>query len=223
MDPGNWNSGTLPKAGDVVSFPPAFSQFGLGRCDPASTAPCIHGGVVKTGPLSSQASADISLTRLNLPTNGKLQFGNGTRVTFVERSVNSTKRVQWKDRGASSTDFMCANNWLVQGTSSNPAFEPPCYLDVAVFPEVGFSQVDFMLVHYAVRVFDDVCLVCVGQDLLRERAKKFFRWNHFARWKCCAQRLSPIFWVQLGPAAKPLSATVCNCDLGRVLHGLVCK
>ena len=138
LNPENWKSGLTPQAGFTVSFPDSFSEFGADRCTTSNT-PCAKGGIISIQASSPGVVAVVTMSRLLLPINGRIQLVGNTALTFVEGAPgldpnNST--AEWLDRGPSGIDFACANNWVVQGTASNPDFIIPCYEDKAAFPTV---------------------------------------------------------------------------------------
>ena len=134
FDINNWENNALPKAGDVVSFSESFEEFNLNEC--TSTADqCQKGGVVLVKAPKGKTVAEIQVTKLVLPVDGKLEFAGDTVMTLVDSS--SAKSAPWKER-PHQYDFNCAANWVVTGTTSNPNFGFPCYLDTAIFSDVGF-------------------------------------------------------------------------------------
>ena len=136
MNAANWQSGIMPQAGDVVSFPDSFANFGSDRCTTA-TSTCRVGGVISIQAPAGQETATLSFAKWNLPSNGKFSFKSDTKINLVAANTSSPRETSWLDRGAKSTDFKCANNWVVTGTTTNPNFTIPCYQDKASFLEVS--------------------------------------------------------------------------------------
>jgi hypothetical protein len=128
----NWEDNVLPTAGDVISFPENFDTFNLEECTTVAEQ-CEQGGVVLIKAPKGQTTAEVEITRLELPENSKLEFQGRTKMYLVESTSKNEKK--WKER-EHQFDFNCAANWVVTGTALNPNFKIPCYSDVAVFSDV---------------------------------------------------------------------------------------
>ena len=126
---------TLPTVGDIVRFPESFSAFNLERCSAKTAASCDQGGVVSIRRPKGKTFAEIKVTKLVLPTEGDIVLSDDTDIYFVEVSADRTRELSWLER-EHQFDFSCAANWVVTGTSSNPNFAIPCYLDTATFLDV---------------------------------------------------------------------------------------
>ena len=56
-------------------------------------------------------------------------------LSGIPSNETEVQKSEFVDRSATGTDFNCADNWVVSGTSSNPGFDIPCFQDKATFPE----------------------------------------------------------------------------------------
>ena len=79
--------------------------------------------------------AQIDLEMLVFPTDGQISFLGDTTMNFIDTPENSPA-IEFVDRSTTGRDFMCADNWVVGGTNSNPGFRVPCFQDKAVFSQV---------------------------------------------------------------------------------------
>jgi hypothetical protein len=184
MNPENWVSGLLPTSTDVVSFPPAFAQFGAARC-PTVSLNCRIGGVVTIQAPASASTVALSLGKWVLPSNGKFSFLSNTQIKFVEfdSSRNTTVQSAWVDRNVNQgTDFKCANNWVVSGTNGkNTDFSIPCSQDKAIFPAVSLKYLSclppIMLLRFqnAIKVSPNLTILQIDKILMDGFRALFFR------------------------------------------------
>ena len=139
MDPQNWKGGRVPQAGQTVSFPTSFGTFGKTSC--TTLEDCRPGGIVTVAaPKNATENTPLSLQvgTLMFP-QGKLEFRGPTRITLNNTKTASkiSDSVSWDDHGEETIKFNCANNWVVNGTKSNPSFAVPCAGTNVVFPDVS--------------------------------------------------------------------------------------
>ncbi len=81
----------------------------------------------------------VQLSILQIPT-GKIEFRGATLLQFFPSKAATAAVANvavWDDHGPTANDFSCANNWVINGTTSNPNFLLPCSEDVAVFSTVS--------------------------------------------------------------------------------------
>jgi hypothetical protein len=137
LNPENWENGIPPVDGQVVSFPPSFTNFGKEMCAPEDHS-CTYGGNAIIRPATTGGRATVTLKRLEVPRNGVIRLAKGSRLQFTrDNTVTSdTPRALWKQRTNHELDFRCGLNWGVNGTGLNPSFLVPCYRDFVSFEDV---------------------------------------------------------------------------------------
>ena len=126
-DPSNWVGGATPQFGEIVTFPPIMSTWGIEMCLSATDVTCPIGAVV-----SIDCSQEPQASTVELPANGRFLFESDGEFTLASNSEflfnqDYTPTVtQWNDPGETARDFKCAANWNVVGLDSNPNFVSPC-------------------------------------------------------------------------------------------------
>ena len=135
-NPANWFNGTMPSAGDIVTFPAAFAAFGIEQC--TGTKACQKGATLSLRPVDGLQTAEVTIHGIELPLYGTLQIFDGSTINFADLGSNQTAgEAAWLDKSAlKAADFMCAANWYVAGTTKNPNFQVPCYTDKVHFDDV---------------------------------------------------------------------------------------
>ena len=102
------------------------------------SAPCNPGGVVSLRPVVTGSSVTVTVGGIKFPDFGKLRLFDGSSIKFTDIPEGSAPpTAQWKDKAATKgEDFLCADNWVLAGTTTNPSFQVPCYMDTVNFDDV---------------------------------------------------------------------------------------
>ena len=129
----NWENRTMPSAGSIAVFPESIKTFGSDTC--TGTTHCEKGALISVKPAVGSSQLFISLSQLAVPSTGGLFLGSGVTISFEEPAEGQElTTATWADTtDIQGTDFLCADNWLISGTTENLFFQVPCYFDTVVF------------------------------------------------------------------------------------------
>ena len=105
------------------------------------SAPGNPGGVVSLRPVVTGSTVTVHIGGIMLPDYGKIKLVDGSKIKLTDHpegtEISSLPTAQWKDKAATKgEDFLCADNWVLAGTTTNPSFQVPCYTDTVHFDDV---------------------------------------------------------------------------------------